>query len=257
MRSIFPILWIILNFFCFLLALLSFVVWFLNKHSSSILKDASLVISIILHLTTSFYGLKITSNIGQSIFKRLLINFSFHNGTVSIAFLSTKMKPILWIISLCLHSFYQVLNYFVIQILPRFGEGNLITRLLTKLYRKLTCRYRINLCISLCELATLGSIVQFKKNYHKVLVSTISSFYIVWYLLYRYSSSRAHQIIWNYIYFLFVSFSGRVPTFIGTFILKLCQIFSTFGTMCSNIYQISYQPNSSHLVQTEVYEMNI
>lgn len=252
MKSIFPIIWLILNFLCFLLAMLSFLFMFFNKHSSSITKDLSLIASIILNLTTSFFGLRITSNIGQSILKRLLVNYSFHNGTTSIVFLITRIEPSLWLLALCLQSFYQFVNYLVIQILPRFREENLATRLLIYLYRKTSGQYRINLWISLFELTTLISIIQFNKNHHRILLSTISSFYIVWYLLYRYSSSRTHQVIWNYIYFLFVSFSGRVPTCIGTLILKLCLIFSTFGTKCSIIYQVTNQPNIQNVDENQI-----
>lgn len=243
MKSIFPIIWLILNFCCFLLAILSFVFMFFDKRSSLISKDLSLIASIILNLTTSFFGLRITSNIGQNLLKRLLVNYSFHNGTTSMVFLITRIEPSLWIFALCLQCFYQFLNYLVIQILPRFREDNSTTNFLIYLYRKVSGQYRINLWVSLFELATLISIPQFIKNNSRIVISSISSFYIVWYLLYRYSSSRTHQIIWNYIYFLFVSFSGRVPTIIGTLILKFCLIFSTFGTKCCSIYQISNQPD--------------
>ena len=243
MKSIFPIVWLILNLLCFIFALLSFAFIFFDKNSFSISKNISFITSIILHLTTSFFGLKITSNIGQSTLKRLLVNFSFHNGTTSIVFLITKVEPLLWLLSLCLHSFYQFLHYLVIQVLPRYRNENTTANFLIYLYRKISGNSRINLWISLFELTTLFSIFQYKTN-QKFLLSFVSSFYVIWYLLYRYSSSRTHQVIWNYIYFLFVSLSGRVPNIIGTLILKVCLIFSNFGTKCSMIYQISNHSES-------------
>ena len=111
MKSIVPIIWLILNLLCALLSTLSIIFSFISKQTSTMAQTFSLSVSIILHFMISFYGLRITSNIGPSFIRRLLLNFSFHFATTSLLFLIVNIRPFFWILILLLHSFYQVLNY--------------------------------------------------------------------------------------------------------------------------------------------------
>ena len=230
MKSIVPIIWLILNLLCALLSTLSIIFSFISKQTSTMAQTFSLSVSIILHFMISFYGLRITSNIGPSFIRRLLLNFSFHFATTSLLFLIVNIRPFFWILILLLHSFYQVLNYMTIHIIPHYHWQNQFSNLITSLYRSMSGLYKFNLYISLFEIATLFQFHLFHQTFVESFTSTV---YFIWYLLYRYSTNKAHKIIFNYIHLHLVSISRVFPNFISVFILKFCDIMSDLGQITS------------------------
>ncbi|OHS98313.1 hypothetical protein TRFO_35248 [Tritrichomonas foetus] len=243
MRSIIPMLWLLLHFISFIICFLS-VIMFFDKKAHTTLCNYALVVSSFLHFMVTFFDLRVTANIGQQVFDRLLRNYSFHIGSTSFVFLMTQIHPFLWFVSIGFSSFYQVIRYLVIQILPRIRSENRMTSILVSIYRQLSVPPTAELYLSIFELFTSISLFFSKEKRNPIFSDFVKAFYIVWFVMFRYATNKSHQMIWNSISLNFVAIAGTLPNFLGNLIVGSIAGVSCFGNAGLRLYsQVNQTPN--------------
>ena len=240
MRSFIPILWLILHFLCFIFSFGSFLLFYDEKlHLLSI--KLALFISTFLHLMITFLDMKITANIGQSLFSRLILNYSFHVATISFMFFITRIYPFLWFLAIGYSSINQVIRYFAIQITPQIRRYTSLVSCILFLHQHISIAPNVELFLAFFELLTAISVFFTKDNTNRFITSFASSFYLFWYVLYRYSTRKSHQEVWKTISQNFISLASLMPTFIRSLMIKFNDTFAQLGKLGLIFYHARFQ----------------
>ena len=190
---------------------------------------APLLASSLLHLFLVYVELQRTDRRQL----KLLVNYSVHVLSINFLF-SIVLAPTMWYFSMFIASAYQVLNYYVCQVLPRKQKSSLDERL-EGLWRRITNPPAAASTLAMTELMTAAGILQLRMpGSQKLFVFAV---YIGWFVLFRYATDPVHGLIWQQWANSLRGLRNRTPRVVGDMIQLVMNVFNGLGQWAMSFYR--------------------
>ena len=195
-----------------------------------------LMSSTLLHLFLCYPSLKAPSRINQTLFNRLIMNYSFHFILMNILFYFVGV-PLSWGVAILLVSFYRLVEYLSTYMFRGATDG--IGKTINDIYLKLT-----NPPLALSTLTCMEVMTLFMTPRHLPFGLLVIKYYIYLFgfVLYRYATDNFHQQFWTQTKLKITSLINKLPIQISNPLLTFIGTFAKMGNIAKNIYRVRVTP---------------